>query len=263
MTLPNFFLIGATKSGTTSLYHYLKDHPQIYMSPVKEPEHFSFMGRRIDPGDYRKMPGNLAVTDSKAYEALFRGVTGESAVGEASSSYLYVPETAPRIQERIRDPKFIAILRDPAERAHSHFNMLKNRQNSGILETSADLKEALAAEPERMERGWACAWHYKARGFYHAQVKRWYDRFGRDRVRVFLYEDLCSDPIGVAKEIFRFLGVDDSFTPEVGEIHNRGIYTTRMDPSLRGKLVSDYRGDILRLQELIGRDLSSWLHGPS
>lgn len=309
MTLPNFFILGAAKSGTTSLYHYLKGHPQIYMSPVKEPEFFSFMGQRIDRGDHRLAPGIFAVTDPAAYEALFKDAGGKPVVGEASPSYLYVPEAAQKIRTWIPDPKFVAILRDPAERAYSHFNMRRNKGSANSHETLDSFEEALKAEEARIREGWACGWHYKARGFYYGQVKRYHDLFGRERLRVFLYEDLCSDPRRVLKEISRFLGVDDSFMPDLKRVHNKGRYQTRprsrllqgflmrenpfkslfrpllgpegrrwmrrslhrmntavgserpagLDPRTRKHLVEEYREDILKLQGLIGRDLSAWL----
>ena len=96
MTLPNFLIIGAAKSGTSSLYMYLKQHPEIFMSTVKEPHFFSFDNESKmtkGPGD----PIHEAITDFNTYQALFDGVTDEKAIGEASTSYLYRPEAADRI----------------------------------------------------------------------------------------------------------------------------------------------------------------------
>jgi Sulfotransferase family len=88
MTMPNFFIIGAQKAGTTSLYYYLKQHPQIYMSPRKEPHFFEGMHSDF----YRPARATLPVTDLADYQALFEGVTDEKAIGEASASYLYSPK---------------------------------------------------------------------------------------------------------------------------------------------------------------------------
>ncbi len=154
MTLPNFFIIGAAKSGTTSLYYYLKNHPQIYMSPVKEPEFFSFTGQKIDRKDMRLAPGIFAITERNDYEALFKDVKDEVAIGEASPSYIYVPEVPARIKAMIPDPKFIAILRHPAERAFSHFNMRLNKSSANAIEPITDFAEALRAEEGRIQNGW-------------------------------------------------------------------------------------------------------------
>ena len=98
MTLPNFLIIGAAKSGTTSLYHYLRQHPEIYMSPVKEPHFFALEGKKADfsgPGNGMSRHG---ITTIKAYRTLFQGVSNELAIGEASSSYLYDQEAPGRIR---------------------------------------------------------------------------------------------------------------------------------------------------------------------
>src|ERR687894_3261543 len=115
MTMPNFFIIGAQKAGTTSLYYYLKQHPQIYMSPRKEPHFFKGMHSEL-----RKSGRGLPpVTDLGDYQALFRGVTDEKAIGEASASYLYSPKAPALIKSSIPDAKLIAVLRNPADRAYS------------------------------------------------------------------------------------------------------------------------------------------------
>ena len=117
MAMPNFLIIGAMKSGTTALYYYLEQHPQVYMSPVKEPNFFC--SEENSDGDFATRLG--------AYQDLFRDVSGEKAIGEASHCYLYEPEAAARIQEYITDAKLIAVLRDPVDRAYSHFlHMVRN-----------------------------------------------------------------------------------------------------------------------------------------
>ena len=116
---PNFFIIGAGKSGTTSLYHYLKQHPQIFMSPVKEPKYFAFAGQRLNytgPGDARIVPETT--TTREAYLDLFREAGDQSAVGEASTVYLGpINGTAQRIAQQVPEARIVAILRQPADRA--------------------------------------------------------------------------------------------------------------------------------------------------
>lgn len=219
--LPNFLVIGAGKSGTTSLYHYLRQHPDVYMSPVKEPLFFAAEGGKISyPGpDGRTMsratnPG--AVTNIEDYRALFADVSGEKAVGEASPQYLYAPEAPGRIKRYVPEAKLVAVLRNPVERAYSAF---LHRTRLG-REPLADFSEALREEENRMREGWGLSFHYRNKGFYYAQLSRYFDTFGPDRVRVHLYEDLKADPVGVSQDIFRFLGVNDAFVPDASVSYN-------------------------------------------
>lgn len=123
MTLPNFLIIGAAKAGTTSLYHYLAQHPQIYMSPIKEPNFFALEERCVDfrgPGDHLYIK-QFSVTELERYRSLFQGVTHEQAVGEASPLYLYSPVAPARSHRYVPEMKLIAILRHPVDRAYSAF----------------------------------------------------------------------------------------------------------------------------------------------
>jgi hypothetical protein len=301
MTMPNFLIIGAGKSGTTSLYHYLKQHPEVYMSPVKEPKFFALEGKTLDfcgPGDDVHM-NRKSITDIGAYRALFRGVTNEKAVGEASTLYLYSPEAPVRIKHHIPHARLIAILRNPVDRAFSSYlHCIRDRG-----EPLGDFAQALHEEEGRIENGWGPIWHYKNVGFYSAQLERYFDMFGRDQIKVFLYEDLKGDPVGVLRSIFRFVGVDDKHPPDISLKHNiSGVPRSRLvhellnkpnlikstfrpllpaklrkrfnhnltdinlvrpqlSPEVRGRLIETYTEDILRVQELIDRDLSCWLEG--
>ena len=293
MTMPNFFIVGAQKAGTTSLYHYLNQHPEVYMSPRKEPHFFEGMNQ-----EYRR-PGrrSVPVSDLAEYEALFEGASGEPAIGEASASYLYSSRAPGLIKSSVPDAKLIAILRNPADRAYSNFLhcVQVGREPLGSFAV------ALQAEESRMRDKWGPLWYYKDKGFYHAQVKRYFDVFGRDQVGVWLYEDLRNDAFGTLGEVFRFLGVDERFVPDTSVEHNpsgvprggklykgvraltarnpvlvervlparlRGYVKNRIfvkpppfPPELREGLIHSYKEDILGLQELIERDLSAWLEG--
>src|SRR5215218_4707583 len=123
MTMPNFLIIGAGKSGTTSLYHYLGQHPEVFMSPMKEPKFFCFEGERPNfrgPGDDEEI-NRKCVTTIDAYRALFDGVACEKAVGEASSMYLYYPKAPERIDHHVAGVRLIAVLRNPVDRAYSSY----------------------------------------------------------------------------------------------------------------------------------------------
>lgn len=208
MTLPNFLVIGAAKSGTSSLYMYLKQHPEIYMSPVKEPHFFSFDAESKmtkGPGD----PIHEAITDFNAYQAQFDGVTDEKAIGEASTSYLYRPEAPGRIHSTLPDAKLIAILRNPVDRAFSaYMHVVRDKR-----ETAKNFTEALTREENRKAANWEPIWHFTSVGRYYEQLKRYYDLFPPEQIRIYLYEDLNQDQGNLLTDIYQYLDVDPSFKP--------------------------------------------------
>src|ERR687894_901132 len=201
MTMPNFLIIGAMKSGTTALYYYLEHHPEIYMSPVKEPNFFSSQEQENAAG---------AVTHIGTYQDLFRGVSGETAIGEASHSYLYEPGAAAEIRRYAPEAKLIAILRDPIDRAYSHFLHMVRSGEEPLDDFSQALREdEVGLHKERTFQD------YIGRGLYYGQLERYFGTFPREQVRVYLYEDLSDAPISTVQDAFRFLKVDDSFVPDV------------------------------------------------
>ena len=296
--MPNFLIVGAAKSGTTSLYQYLKQHPEIYMSPVKEPRFFAFEGAAPDfagPGDDRE--NRTTITTLEEYQKLFEGVTAERAIGEASPPYLYIPQTPQRIARHIPAAKLVAILRQPADRAFSNY---LDKRSSGD-EPHDEFSRALDDEPQRIAENWSFSWHYAARGYYHRQLRPYFETFPREQIRVFLYEELETDAAAVVKEIFRFLEVDDTFVPNVdvryrvsgkpksAQVHRAlrssstiksvvkkalpksiraatkarlqasNTVRQRITPEDRERLNSVFREDIEQLQALLDRDLSHWL----
>jgi sulfotransferase family protein len=310
MTMPNFLIIGAAKSGTTSLYHYLKQHPQVYMSPNKEPDFFALEGRKLNfDGPDGKEATNRRIrrgcaTNIEEYRTLFRGVSDETAIGEASTWYLYSAQAPGRIKVHIPKAKLIAVLRNPVERAYSAFLYLRLRDQEPLSEFS----QALQAEQIRKSNNWDWWWYYKDIGFYYVQLKRYFDTFGQDQIRVYLYEDLKAEPLRVVQSVFRFVGVDNKFVPDFSRRYNPSgvpkdnplaelahkphnpvktilrpllpaglrwrlstslLYTRLknwtvtkpppLPPEIRGELTDLYREDVLKLQDLIGRDLSVWL----
>jgi hypothetical protein len=217
MTLPNFLVIGAAKSGTSALHSYLWQHPDIYMSPNKEPNYFALVGRPpafTGPGD--DIINTRSVTDPVRYSELFEGATTEALIGESSNLYLYHPDAAERIFQAIPRVKLIAVLRNPIERAFSSYLHTKRDGR----EPEATFAAALADEPRRIAANWGHLWHYRSVGFYGRQLRRYYDRFPREQIAVYLYEDFDRDPAGTLADMFRFLGVDPSFTPDTGLRYN-------------------------------------------
>jgi len=149
--LPNFLVIGTAKAGTTSLNQYLRQHPQIYMSPHKAPRFFALEGQPLafdGPGDRTRF---TFVTERAQYEALFDGVSTERAVGEASPWYLYVEQAPERIKHHVAHARLIGVLRDPVQRAYSNF---LHARSEG-LEPLDDFAAAMDAESERIDRNWS------------------------------------------------------------------------------------------------------------
>lgn len=250
-------VIGAAKSGTTSLHEYLAQHPDIFMSPVKEPNYFAFAGTAPDfrgPDDdglpcrasadvlrVAKYAGSVWRRDD--YQRLFAKAGSRKAVGESSVSYMYFPEAVERLHAELPDVKLIAILRNPAERAYSKFIQFL-RDGCEPLE---DFESALGAEEDRVARNWSATWFYRRRGYYHAQLRRFFDRFDPRRIRVVLHEDLKSHPQHLLADIFRFLGVDDQFVANTTRRHNVSSAPQRVPRyDLPERLVTPAAGAALR-----------------
>ena len=287
----NFLLIGAEKAGCTSVHHYLAQHPEVFLSR-KQGANFFSCGDMDLSGRFGYEPSTYTLT-LEAYQRLFWPVRQEAAIGEASPSYLCHRRAAERIRDYLPAVRLIALLRQPAERAYSHF--LFNRKQ--ILEELEDFRDALAAEDERVARGWHYRYHYRRNGFYYEQLSHYYALFPRHQLLVLLYDDLVADSATVLRQMFQFLEVDDSFQPDTslhynvsGAPRNRAIawglrtlrplrrFTEeRLPPKLVAKvgrmllersppkpdvlreLTERYREDILKTQELVGRDLQRWL----
>lgn len=294
MTYPNVLVIGASRSGTTSLYNYLAQHPEVFMSPVKEARFFSYEGQTVDfqgPAD-RYTINRDTVTDPEAYRALFAGRTDEPVAGEASPIYLYDASTPARIEAHVPHCKLIATLRDPVERAYSDFlNMVRLG-----WEPLRDFETALDREAERRAAHWGPFYHYSAKGFYGEQIQRYLDRFPREQLLIFPFDALKRDTAGLMRRVYDFLDVDPAFTPDVHTKHNRSglpksewlhwILThpvteaafrgplrdvrqgwrdrnTRhekppLPDRVRDRLCDLYRDDVARLESLLDLDLAHW-----
>jgi hypothetical protein len=299
VSLPNFFIVGAAKAGTTSLVRYLGQHPDVFFPNLKEPKYFSHQDNLFPhngPGD--KMVDAKVIIDFDRYAALFAPGKGCPARGEASVDYLFFKGTPSRIRKCLNDTIIFIILREPTERAFSaYMHMVRDGRENLTFE------EAIEAEPERINRNWEFFWRYTEVGFYSTQVQRYRDVFGKDQVFIFLYEDLLADAIGLCKTVFKILQVDSRFKPDVLERHNisgrprieiihrlfnrqnmiksafkpffprvvRKYVQQRlaainlgretMEEATRRKLRSAYRADIVKLQRILDRDLGHWIAG--
>jgi hypothetical protein len=231
MPLPNFLIIGAPKCGTTSLYEYLAQHPEVYMSPVKEPCYFLYAEAGIERDEVerqrvereRKRHCHLAgdlVTLPTEYRALFAGVTQEKAVGEASTSYIIYPNAAARIHHAIPHAKLIAVLRHPVERAFSAYRQLHRTGQTPYpnFEQAISAEDMTAPLPEAWEPT-----RFLRVGLYAQRLKPFFALFPREQIKILLYDDLKRDPLGLVKECYRFLEIDESFVPDVTQRHNVGL----------------------------------------
>ena len=264
MVMPNFLVIGAAKAGTTSVYEYLKQHPQIWMSPLKETNFFALEGETLNfrgPGDQDYI-NRFSITKIEDYINLFQGVSNQIAIGEASPLYLYSPKAPERIRHYTPDTKIIIILRNPVDRAYSSFLHLIRDGREQIR----NFAQALQEEEERIRSNWEHIWHYKQLGFYYVQLNRYFNTFYKQQIRVYLFEDLMTNPIFRLEDIFKFIGVNEEVIPDISVKHNVSVISKDKAPTelllrlqVRRRLVEVYREDISKLQHLLQRDLSGWL----
>jgi len=204
MALPDFFVAGAPKAGTTALHAALAQHPELYLSAVKEPKFFLTDGpppTQGGPGDAKTYREH--VWRRPDYEALFEAAPPGTLRGESTPFYLYRHDAQQRIKALVPAARLIIVVRDPIERAHSNWTHLW----SAGLDPIDDFVRACAAEEQRIAAGWADFWHYKHIGLYGEQLRHLYTVFPREQVLVFRYRDLVDDPPGTLDRICGFLGV--------------------------------------------------------
>lgn len=283
MQLPNFIIGGALKAGTTSLNYYLKQHPDVYMSALKEPRYFAYEPDNPDHVEGRGL--RFPIKTLEAYAALFEEANGQKAIGEASPHYLISHYAPQQIQKTLPGVKLIFSLRDPVKRAYSIY---WHDVRLGI--ENRPVEEALT------EREYAVI-----HGLYHYWLCHWYELFGPERIKVVLFDDLQRDALGIVRELCLFLGIDEGFTPDLtvrnkgGALKNQGLgrfferakthpLRQAIDPlvpervrallldarnrnfeeppplpeAVERRLNDFYRDDIAQLERFLGRDLSAW-----
>lgn len=200
---PNFFIVGAVKCGTTSLWEHLKGHPQIFFPTLKEP--YFFQSKLPDPRITSKLAYEY-IGQQEKYLKLFSSARGYAAVGEASPTYLCDEEAPRKIKEASPNARIIAILRDPILRAHSHFLMHRRAGKESIPNFYDALKADLAQLGQ--DSRYFGNRLYVEMGLYYEQTKRYIDTFGRGRVSVLLLDDLSINPSGTMNRITEHLGIE-------------------------------------------------------
>ncbi|MCF6153707.1 MAG: sulfotransferase [Candidatus Brocadia sp.] len=295
MRIPDFFIVGAPKSGTTAMCAYLRQHPEIFIPGKKESHYF---GTDLNSPRF--------IRDREIYLSLFSGAKDEKRVGESSVWYLYSKKAASEIKEFSPSASIIIMLRNPADMLYSQHSQFLYNGNEDI----ACFEEAINAEDDR-KRGLRIppgvhfieSLFYRETVKYTEQVQRYYNVFGRENVHVIIYDDFKVDTINVYRENLRFLGVTGDFQPEFKTINpNKRVrsnilrnllqnppqiarvlgkffvthtlhqwfvkkltsfnreYESRppMDTELRKRLQAEFASEIERLSELLRRDLTHW-----
>lgn len=282
---PNFFIAGMPRSGTTSLYTYLKQHPDIFLSLYKEPH---FFGKDLTPNVY-------AIREEEVYYSLFRGADGKKAVGEGSVWYLTSQTAAAEIKVFNPAAKIIIMLRNPVGMLYSLHGLYVRTGNEDI----PDFPAALDRQPERERmNGLAmppgCYFpeglFYTEVGKYYEKMKRFVDVFGMEKLHFIIFDDFSADEARCVRETLAFLEVDDNFRAELDlekadalirpmvfqqirnahpEVKKRlsikmGLKAHKspsrapLPPELKSRLKALFIEDIEKTGALIGRDLKHW-----
>lgn len=273
LRLPDFLIVGAMRSGTTSLSQYLSEHPAVFIARSKE-LHFFDLNERFERG-------------LEWYASNFASAPSGARLGEATQTYMYLPNALDRIATVLPGRRAIGILRDPADRAYSHYwhNIERGREHLGF-------EDAIRAEPDRLDGAdvrTRLRYSYVDRGRYLRQLEDLERVFGAENVLVLLFEDLTRAPAAVFSRVCRFLSVDVAFVPSnigakvnpyvhvrsprlrdwakrlpkrfqdgIGHLNSRPSEYPPLDPERRAKLGAEYVEDLAGLQRRPELDLSKW-----
>lgn len=285
--LPTFIIVGAPRSGTTSLYNYCAQHPDVFMSPIKEVNYFSSNNHGLTEEDYRQ---------------LFEPGREKLAVGEASPSYLRREDAPRRISSLIPECQIIVILRDPVSRFLSDFKYSRRFGfHPNPLESYLPVRTGdEIAVPKHFEIG-----TMREKGFYYRQIRQYREVIDEDKIHIFIYDDLIEDTSKLVGTLFGLLGISQEFTPNIKKKHNKSTesrwswlarsvrggkveYTVRRlfsrvtaDRVLSGIKNSNsrpssfvpsetavrqvrqwYKDEVQQLEEMINRSLDNWLASP-
>lgn len=254
---PDFFIIGVQKGGTTSLFHYLSAHPQVGSILRKEPFYYLWNFNRGLNWYRSNFPFKSEI------EAKSRRAGQKCLVYEASTHYIFYPQAARRILKDCPAARFILVLRDPVERAFSHW---RHRRRRG--EESRDFEECIAHElsaggsrvimqarlkEEQIEWEW-CERQYLSHGLYLEQIEAWLEVIDRDRLMILISEDFFEDPKLGVRKVETFLGIEHN-VPEGGfPVYNQGR-PGQMNEDIRAQLVEFYKTSNSCLEKFLGRAL--------
>lgn len=306
---PSFFLVGAPKCGTTSFYEYFKAHPELYVSPIKEPNYFckdvdvqsfkpSFRATLPDLDKYFAesvlQEEHLAFVQNEAdYLRLFEGNSKGLVAGECSSNYLHSETAAEELHQFNPEAKIIISLRNPIERAYSHYLMAVQM---GMVKE--DFKTAVEKDLNAQEKGLGISEQFFELGLYSKAIKKYQDLFGQDQVLVLFFDEWVKNGIEVQKTLCQFLNVtiftalDENGSNVSRSVRNAGLHQKIMHHPLKEKLMNTlpaswlekvkslyykseksvlqsedrvwlqhlYREDVEKTTQLVDRDLNNWIN---
>lgn len=246
--LPSFLILGGQRCGTTSLYRYLSEHPEVHPGLVKEIQYFTLnYGKGVD-----------------WYRSQFPPESAGGHSFDASPYYLFHPAAPERASGLLPDARLVALLRNPVDRAFSHY---QHNAGSGVedlsFEEALEAEEGrLAGEEERLvdDPGYASAAHrrysYVARGMYEPQLARWFDRYDGSSLKVLVSEEFFADPAGTFAGVLEFLGLREFDLPNYEAYTRRGRWDgPLLTPETRRRLQKVFREPNRRLEALLGRSL--------
>ena len=213
---PTFIVIGAMKAATTSLYTYLRQHPQIYMPDKKEILFFNNFQQKNNFKTLGKSKHSSMTLEE--YFNFFSGAKDEIAIGEASPAYLYNIKSPELISEHLPGVKLIVILRHPTERAYSNFLHLRK----SAREKFEDFEMAIDIEDKRINENWSPLYHYIRKGYYSQQLNRYYSRFPKENIKVILFEEFINNTEETLKDLFLFLNVNPLYNVDIQKKVNIG-----------------------------------------
>lgn len=258
--LPDFLVIGAGKSGTTSIDKYLNQHPEVFVPKSKEPNFFGYENMKAEDFD---IPADLAhfrnsVTTLEGYLKIFEAAKPGQIRGETSNTYMYHEQAPYRIKYYIPDVKLIAVLRQPAGRLYSRFLHLA-RENRTPTENFSDCLDKSSVWWKRND--------LIREGFYYQNLVKYFELFPHQNIRIYLYEDLQKAPLKVMRDLYGFIGVDVEFTPDVslrynesGLVKNKflnkiygqgGLLSKSLRALLPGNVIQKLKGNLLLKKKML------------
>lgn len=220
--IPNLFIVGAAKCGTTALADFLGQHPEIYIAPIKEPYYFI---------------SNPEITSESEYLKLFSSVAKEKLVGEATTGYLFDPVSPKLIKEFNPNANIIIILRNPIDMAYSLWKYMSVNGNEklGFLPAIEKASERKSDDFVKQCAGRSENYLYIERARYFDQVKRYIDEFGVSKVKILIFEEFIQNPVAVCQGIFEDYDLDRHFRPHVRVINSGGGVRSTFIKALRNR----------------------------
>lgn len=245
----SFLICGAQKAGTTALSDYIRKHPDLFIPERKELHYFD-----NDELSWNRN-GIVRRWNESRYHRGFRQAPSHAVLGEATPIYMYWEEAPRRIWEYNPEMKIIVILRNPVDRAYSHWAMEKNRGNEVL-----SFEEAIEQEQERCREQLPLQhriYSYVDRGFYSVQIRRLWHLFGKERVLTLRQEKLMDEPNDCLLQVWKHLGVER--TRELGPLKSHlGTYEGMMPRQTHQRLTERFESEIEELESMLGWDCSSW-----